>query len=192
MRELPVKWRYNVALEVTLRRWRKEDCERLAELANNRKIWLNLRDRLPFPYTTFDAEAWIAHCEAARGPLTQYAIEANGELVGGIGFEALNDVNRLGAEIGYWIGEGYWGPGIATVALIEASRRAFEEFPLERLQATVFAWNPASMRVLEKSGYQLEGRLRQPVVKDGQIIDSLIYALLRQQCSRLQGLADQQ
>jgi [ribosomal protein S5]-alanine N-acetyltransferase len=164
---------------ITLRRWQKEDRERLAELANNRKIWLNLRDRFPFPYTTADAEAWIAHCGAEQGPPTQFAIEAEGELVGAIGFEALSDERRLGAEIGYWIGEPYWGRGIATAALIDASQRAFTEFPFERLQAAVYDWNPASMRVLAKAGYQLEGRLRRSIIKDGQVGDSVIYALLR-------------
>jgi ribosomal-protein-alanine N-acetyltransferase len=164
---------------ITLRRWQKEDRERLAELANNRKIWLNLRDRFPFPYTTADAEAWIAHCGAEQGPPTQFAIEAEGELVGAIGFEALSDERRLGAEIGYWIGDPYWGRGIATAALVDVSQRAFTEFPFERLQAAVYDWNPASMRVLAKAGYQLEGRLRRSIIKDGQVGDSVIYALLR-------------
>jgi RimJ/RimL family protein N-acetyltransferase len=168
-----------IATEVTLRRWRKDDCERLAALANNHKIWLNLRDRFPFPYTKADAEAWIAHCDAEAGPPTQFAIELEGELAGAIGFEPLLNERRLSAEIGYWIGEPYWGRGIATAALIEASRRAFAEFPFQRLEAQVFAWNPASMRVLEKAGYQMEGRMHRSVLKDGQITDSVIYALLR-------------
>jgi len=168
-----------MALQVNLRRWRKADCERLAELANNRKIWLNLRDRFPFPYTQADAEGWITHCETEPGTQTQFAIEVDSKVVGGVGLESLGDVNRIGAEIGYWIGEPYWGRGIATAALVEASRRAFKEFPFERLQAMVYEWNPASMRVLEKAGYQFEGRLRRSIVKDGQVIDSLIYARLR-------------
>ena len=164
---------------VTLRRWRMEDCERLAELADNRKIWLNVRDRFPYPYGVEEAEAWIKHCDGEQEPVSQFAIEAEGILVGGVGFEALSDVNRIGAEIGYWIGEPYWGRGIATSALHEASRRAFAGFPFERLQAMVFEWNGASMRVLEKAGYHREGRLRRSVVKDGQVIDSVIYARLR-------------
>jgi [ribosomal protein S5]-alanine N-acetyltransferase len=164
---------------VTLRRWRVEDCGRLAELADNRKIWRNLRDRFPHPYKIEDAKAWIEHCDSEQEPISQFAIETDGLLVGGVGFEALSDVNRIGAEIGYWIGEPYWGKGIATAALEGASRRAFAEFPFERLQAMVFDWNGASMRVLEKAGYQREGRLRRSVVKDGQVIDSVIYARLR-------------
>ena len=164
---------------VTLRRWRQDDCVRLAELANNRKIWRNLREPFPYPYTLADAEGWVAHCEMMEGPPAQFAIEFGGELAGGAGFNALTDVYRIGAEIGYWIGEPYWGKGIATAALIEASQRAFEDFPFQRLQAMVFAWNPASMRVLEKAGYQLEGRLRRSVIKDGQVIDSVMYARVR-------------
>lgn len=162
-----------------LRRWRTDDCERLAVLANNRAIWINVKDRLPLPYERADAEAWIAHCETQTGEPTQFAIEAAGELAGGIGFEGLDDINRLTAEIGYWVAEPFWGKGIATAALHEASRRAFAGFPFERLQATVFEWNRASMRVLEKAGYRLEGRMRRSIVKDGQIIDGLLYARLR-------------
>ena len=156
------------AQDVALRRWRIVDCAPLAALANNRKIWLHLRDRFPYPYGVEEAEAWIEHCDREQEPVSQFAIEAEGVLVGGIGFEALSDVNRIGAEIGYWIGEQYWGRGIATAALREASRRAFAEFQFERLQAMVFGSNGASMRVLEKAGYQVEGRLRRSVLKDGQ------------------------
>jgi [ribosomal protein S5]-alanine N-acetyltransferase len=168
-----------IATEVTLRRWRKDDRERLAQLANNRNVSINLRDVFPFPYTLADAKAWIAHCEARPGTPTQFAIAIESQLVGGIGFEPLSGVYRICADIGYWIAEPYWGRGIATAALLDASRRAFAEFPLERLEARVFAWNPASMRVLEKAGYQMEGRMRHSVIKDGQVIDSVIYALLR-------------
>jgi [ribosomal protein S5]-alanine N-acetyltransferase len=164
---------------VTLRKWRRQDCERLAHLANNRKVWINLSDVFPNPYTLADAEEWIAHCEVMGDRGAHCAVEQNGEIVGGIGFEAQEGVYRICADIGYWVGEPYWGRGIATAALIEASRRAFAEFGFERLQARVFAWNPASMRVLEKAGYQFEGCLRRSVIKDGQVIDSVIYARLR-------------
>src|SRR5277367_4903496 len=108
---------------VTLRRWRRDDSQRLAELASNRKIWRNLREPFPYPYNLADAEEWIAHCDSGEAALTQFAIEFEGELAGGIGFNALTNVHRIGAEIGYWIGEPYWGRGIATSALIEGSRR---------------------------------------------------------------------
>jgi [ribosomal protein S5]-alanine N-acetyltransferase len=165
---------------VTLRQWRQEDCARLAELANNRKIWRNLREPFPYPYTLENAQRWIAYCGAMKGNQAHFAIEADGEVVGATGFTALGNVYRIGAEIGYWIGEPYWGRGIATAALIEASRLAFAGFPFERLQGEVFGWNHASMRVLEKAGYQLEGRHRRSVIKDGEVTDRVIYARLRE------------
>jgi RimJ/RimL family protein N-acetyltransferase len=168
-----------IADPIKLRRWAAADAEVLARLANNRNIWINLRDRFPHPYTRADADGWIAHCQAETGQPTQFAIDLDGVAIGGIGVEMKNDVNRLTAEIGYWIGEPYWGNGIASAAVVEMTRYAFAEFPLERLEAMVFEWNPASRRVLEKAGYTLEARVARSIVKDGRIGDGFLYALLR-------------
>jgi len=162
-----------------LRPWRVSDAASLVRHANSRKIWINLKDRFPHPYTASDADAWITMTMAEPGEPTQFAIEVAGEAVGGIGFERLGDVYRRGAEIGYWLGESYWGRGLTTAAVRALSEHAFAHFDFERLQASVFAWNAASMRVLEKAGYGLEGRLARSVVKDGRIVDSLLYARLR-------------
>jgi RimJ/RimL family protein N-acetyltransferase len=148
--------------------------------ANNRKIWLNLRDIFPHPYTQAEAEQWIVIRESSGGPATNFAIELQGEAVGGIGCRLLDDVHHKTAEIGYWLGEPFWGRGIATVALKQTTDYAFPTFSLERLQASVFEWNLASARVLEKAGYVLEGRLRRSIFKDGRLADSLLYARLRQ------------
>lgn len=164
---------------VILRSWRDTDIDALVRYANNRKIWINLRDRFPHPYTRADAESWIAHCDAQHGPATQFAIHLGEEAIGGIGFEILSDVHRLTAEIGYWLGEPFWGRGVATAALTSATAHAFARFPLQRLQAMVFEWNPASVRVLEKAGYVFEGRLRRSVFKAGQMADCLLYARFR-------------
>jgi RimJ/RimL family protein N-acetyltransferase len=106
-------------------------------------------------------------------------MEVNGEAVGGIGLEPQADVARRSAEIGYWLGEAYWGRGIATEAVRAVTDYGFAHGDLVRIYATVFEWNRASMRVLEKAGYQLEGRRRQAVTKDGQTIDDLLYAIIR-------------
>jgi RimJ/RimL family protein N-acetyltransferase len=164
---------------VNLRLWREGDVQRLAEIANDLRVWRGLEDRFPHPYTRRDAEAWIAHCRAAGEPHTQFAIEEEGVVVGGIGFTRLEDVHRLTAKIGYWLSPPWWGRGLATRALREATRHAFERFDLVRLQATVFDWNAPSARVLEKAGYLLEARLRSAVVKEGRICDALLYARLR-------------
>jgi RimJ/RimL family protein N-acetyltransferase len=165
---------------LTLRRWRADDLEALVRHANNRNVWINLKDRFPHPYTESDARAWIAHCDARTGEPTTFAIDWQGEAVGGVGLEPMADVYRLTATVGYWLGESFWGRGFATQALRAISAYAFSTFDLHRLEAAVFAWNLASSRVLEKAGYSLEGRLRRSIIKDGRIADTLLYARLRE------------
>jgi RimJ/RimL family protein N-acetyltransferase len=162
----------------TLRPWRAGDEASLLRYANDRRVSGNLKDRFPFPYTAADAEAWIAHA-SKQAPVSNFAIVVDGGAVGGIGVELGQDVFRKSAEIGYWLGEPFWGRGIASEALRAVTEYAFETLDIIRLEAGVFGWNPASARVLEKAGYTLEGRLRQAVIKDGRVGDRLIYGLLR-------------
>jgi RimJ/RimL family protein N-acetyltransferase len=162
----------------TLRSWRRGDELSLVRYANNRNVWRNLRDRFPHPYTAADADAWLAHV-SAQAPVASFAIVVDGEAVGGIGLEPGTDVHRRSAEIGYWLGEPFWGRGIATEALRAVTEYAFRTFDICRLEAAVFEWNPASARVLEKAGYTLEGRARLAVTKDGRTGDRLLYALVR-------------
>src|SRR5437764_2820360 len=140
----------------TLRPWRVGDETSLVRNANNRRVWHNL-SRLPHPYTRQDADAWIARA-STHVPVVDFAIVVDGDAVGGIGVELGRDVFLRSAEVGYWLGEPYWGRGIATEALRAVTEYAFATFDLCRLQAGVFEWNPASMRVLEKAGYTLEAR----------------------------------
>jgi RimJ/RimL family protein N-acetyltransferase len=160
-----------------LRKWQQGDEHALAKYANNRKIWLNVRDIFPHPYTLDDAKWWISH--AAEKPGTNFAIINGNEAIGGIGLELQNDVYHRSAEIGYWLGEPFWGRGIATGALGALTKHAFAAFDLARIHSTVFEWNPASRRVLEKNGFQLEGTLRKSITKDGRTIDSFLYSLLK-------------
>jgi [ribosomal protein S5]-alanine N-acetyltransferase len=162
----------------TLRPWRVGDEASLVRHANNRSVSRNLRDRFPYPYTAADAQAWIAGATAELPPCN-FAIVVEGAAVGGIGLERGEDVFRRSAEVGYWLGEPYWGRGIATEAVRAITEYAFTTFDLCRLHAHVFEWNPASMRVLEKAGYTLESRARRAVTKDGQTIDRLVFALVR-------------
>jgi [ribosomal protein S5]-alanine N-acetyltransferase len=161
-----------------LRPWRVGDEPSLVRYAHNRNVSRNLRDRFPYPYTAADADEWIKLASAQTRP-TSFAIVVEGEAVGGIGIELGTDVHRRSAEIGYWLGEPFWGRGIASEALRAVTEYAFERFDVCRLEAGVFAWNPASARVLEKAGYTLEGRARLAVVKDGQLVDRLLYGLVR-------------
>jgi ribosomal-protein-alanine N-acetyltransferase len=161
-----------------LRPWRVGDEASLVRYANNRNVSRNLRDRFPYPYTAADADEWIKLAAAQTRP-TSFAIVVEGEAVGGAGIELGDDIFRRSAEIGYWLGEPFWGRGIATEVLRAMTEYAFAHFDICRLHAGVFDWNPASARVLEKAGYTLEGRARLGVIKDGRLGDRLLYALVR-------------
>jgi RimJ/RimL family protein N-acetyltransferase len=151
----------------------------LVRHANSRQVWRNLRDRFPHPYTAADAERWTREAPSTI-PETHFAIAVGAEAVGGAGLELQPDVHRRSAEIGYWLGEPFWGRGIATEVVRALTDFGFRTFDLCRIYACVFEWNPASMRVLEKAGYSLEGRLRKSVTKDGRTIDQLLYAILHE------------
>jgi RimJ/RimL family protein N-acetyltransferase len=147
--------------------------------ANNRAVWRNMRDRFPHPYTLEDAYRWI-ELNNTVFPETNFAIAVEDTAVGGIGIVRGDDVYRRSAEIGYWLGEEFWGRGIAPVAVRAVTDWAFATFELARIHAGVFAWNPASMRVLEKAGYTMEGCLRRSVFKDGALTDQVLYAIVRE------------
>ncbi|HEV8253929.1 MAG TPA: GNAT family protein [Vicinamibacteria bacterium] len=162
-----------------VRSLRTEDAAEIAAHANDRRVWMNLRDAFPHPYRLADAEAFIEGA-LAQSPPRRFAIEVDGHPVGGIGYTPHTDVERIGAEIGYWLGAAFWGRGIATAAVRALSAHLFAAHAeLRRLYAVPFAWNPASARVLEKAGYRLEGTLRQSAIKDGKVVDQWMYALVR-------------
>jgi RimJ/RimL family protein N-acetyltransferase len=161
-----------------IRPWLPGDAPELARLADNRKVWRNLRDGFPSPYTKRDAKSWI-RAASRQIPHRHFAITADGALAGAIGLILKDDMNTGTAETGYWLGEPFWGRGIMTAALPAFTAFAFDAFSLRRIYAHVLEWNPASMRVLEKSGYALEGRMRRSALKDGEVADELLYAIVR-------------
>ena len=161
-----------------LRPWTDDDVSSLARYANNRRIWLNLRDAFPHPYTEEDAAEWLAKVREMSNAIL-LAIDVDGAAVGSIGVFRLDDVYKRSAEIGYWLAEPLWNRGIVTEAVAAITERAFRELEVVRIQAAIYAWNPASMRVLEKCGYVREGVLKKSVWKDGNLVDSVMYARLR-------------
>jgi RimJ/RimL family protein N-acetyltransferase len=161
-----------------LRSWRAHDKTALVGHANNRKVWRNLTEAFPHPYTEADAESWFSIANSASTSI-HLAIEFDGEAVGGAGVIAGEGIARYTAQFGYWLGEAHWGKGIATAAARAMAKHAFANTEFTRLEAPVFAWNSASMRVLEKIGFVREGILKQSVFKDGQLIDSVMYAKVR-------------
>jgi len=167
-----------------VREWRREDAPGLAPLANDRRVWLGLRDAFPNPYGLEDARQFIAMA-SAKTPPTFFAITLSGAVAGGIGYTLHPDVERIGAEVGYWLGFEYWGRGIATRALEAVTRHAFAAHPeLRRLYAVPYASNPASARVLTKAGYRCEGTLRESAIKDGQVLDQWMYSILRREVGK--------
>ena len=165
--------------DCVLRSWQLEDAAAVQRHADNRRIWLNVRDMFPHPYRLADAEAFMKLIVGSE-PETVVAIATASEAIGCIGLRLGEDVHRKTAELGYWLAEPFWGRGIMSEAVVAFTRHAFNTLDLVRIYAEPFANNRASARVLEKAGFILEGRLRSNVCKDGQVLDSLIYATVRQ------------
>jgi RimJ/RimL family protein N-acetyltransferase len=164
--------------QTIIRQWTPEDLEPLVELADNINIWNSLRDYFPHPYKHADGEAWL-NLVREMSPVVNFAIEVDGRLAGGIGLILNGDVYVKSAEVGYWIGEPFWGRGIATEALRQMVEYTFYYFDIVRLYAEVFEDNKASMRVLEKNGFYLEGVRRKAVFKNNRLMDDYIWVLLR-------------
>ena len=177
----PVDPRLRIPFEGgALRPWRKDDAAELVRLANDREVWLKLGDRFPHPYTRKDAKWWLS--EGCRsGAESSLAIEVDGAFAGGLGFKFFPDpIFRATSEVGYWLGRERWGRGTMTRARRAAVPWAFERYDLIRIEAGVFATNPASGRVLEKADFRLESRQERSVIKDGVVLDRLLYVRFRQ------------
>jgi RimJ/RimL family protein N-acetyltransferase len=158
-----------------LRPWRAADREDLIREANNRKVWRNMTHTFPHPYTERDADLWLA-IAADPGRSIQLAIDMDGQAVGGIGAIAGEGIFAGTAQFGYWLGESHWGRGLASAAARALAESIGRERLFARLEAQVFDWNPASMRVLEKAGFERVAVLRCAATKDGYLIDTVLYA----------------
>jgi RimJ/RimL family protein N-acetyltransferase len=150
------------------------DANAIVKHANNLNIARQLRDRFPHPYTPRHALEFLEFAAAAESK--HFAIEVDGEAVGGVGFVRGTDVERYSAEIGYWLGESLWGRGITTESVELVTDYAFTHDEILRLFAVPFADNTASRRVLEKAGYSCEGILRASAVKFGEPRDQALYS----------------
>jgi len=164
-------------MKIVLRPWKKEDISLLTGIANNINVWNNVRDRLPHPYTEKDAQEWIDFT-LFKQPLTHFAIEADSLLVGSIGFLLKEDVYSKNIEIGYFIGENYWGKGIATEAIKQLLNLLIANYDVVRIYADVFENNKASMRVLEKNGFHLEAIHKKAVYKNKVFMDEYVWVKL--------------
>jgi len=166
---------------LSLRPFQPEDAPTVQRLAGDYAI-AETTANIPHPYPDGAAEEWIStHQEAyQKGQGVTFAIErrADATLLGAIGM-TIKKQHRLG-ELGYWIGKPFWNQGYATEAAREVIRYGFEVLDLNRIQARHMTKNPASGRVMEKVGMQLEGTLRQSLRRFDAYEDARIYAILRE------------
>jgi RimJ/RimL family protein N-acetyltransferase len=164
-------------MQVTLREWKRSDADALAAIANNKKIWDNVRDLLPFPYTKKDAKEWLELVKKQK-TVTTFCIEVDGNLAGSIGVTLKDDVYKKTAEIGYFIAEEYWGKGAATEAIKQMVSYVQKEFDIVRIYAEVFEFNRASMKALEKNGFYLESIRKKAAFKNNMIVDDYVWVKL--------------
>ena len=165
-------------MDFRLRPWSLNDLDSLVSNANNYNIARFLTDGFPHPYTRANGIAFIAMA-TKDDPIHIFAIEVNGQAVGGIGIHPQSDIMKKNAELGYWLGEDYWGNGIITKAIIQMIDFGFKTYDITRIYARPFGTNLASQRVLEKAGFKLEARIEKNVYKNGEVLDELIYAVRR-------------
>ncbi len=170
----------------TIRPWSLADADSLVRYANNRKIAMKLRDIFPHPYKSEDALNFLKYV-MSETPTTTFAIGSNVEAIGCVGLRFGSDVNRLSAELGFWLGEPFWRKGIMSEVVRAFVPWAFEQFQLVRIEAEVFGSNEASAALLEKAGFEREGRLRSSILKDGVIEDSLVYRRIHDHSSNQAG-----
>ena len=158
-----------------LRDWTAKDAAAFQKYANNLEIWRNMRDEFPYPCTQLDAEGWIAQALNRTDGL-YLAIANDQEAVGAISLLIHNDIRRYSGVLSYWIGQPFWEQGLATAAIASISDYALTKLNLVRLYAKVFSTNLASIRALEKNGFEQEGYFRKGVYKEGQFLDQVLYA----------------
>ena len=164
---------------VIIRSFISEHAESISKYANNKKIADNLRDIFPFPYTLQDATDWIELATSSE-PSAHFAIEFKNECIGGIGLTLMEDIFSHSAEIGYWLGEPFWGKGIISECINPVLNYAFSNLGLERVFALTYTSNAGSMRVLEKNNFTLEGTFKKGAYKDGIFYDVIQYAILKE------------
>lgn len=166
-----------------IREFQINDIDALVKYANNYEIFRWVKDNFPYPYTKKDAEEWIAFSKNSNDGLN-YAIANSIEAIGGIGVRFKEDVYRFSWEIGYWLGEPFWGKGIMTEAVKVFSKYIFNRYNIRSLIANVYEGNTASMKVLKKAGYKLDGVIRKAVFKEKVFRDLYVYSLLREEIKK--------
>jgi RimJ/RimL family protein N-acetyltransferase len=168
-------------MDCKIRPWRLDDAQDLTTALNNEKILCNLRDGIPFPYTVTNATQYITTMlKADKNKTYPFAITVDDKVIGSIGVFRKDNIHMHTAEMGYYIAEFYWGRGLGTSAVLQVCRYIFSNTNIIRIFAEPFAHNIASCRVLEKTGFVYEGTLRKNAIKNGNVLDMKLYALIKE------------
>lgn len=165
-------------MDFSLRPWTIDDLDSLVKYANNFRIAKNMTDQFPHPYTLEKGKAFIGYASSGTPP-NILAIEVGGEAAGGIGIHPQHDIHCKNAELGYWLGEPFWGQGIISRAIVQMTEYGFQNWDIARIFARPFGTNIGSQKALEKAGYTLEGRFENTLYKNGEYLDEFIYAIRR-------------
>ncbi len=166
-------------MKFKLRPWTISDLDSLVKYANNWNVAKNLTDKFPFPYSESNGQVFIEFA-TKDDPIHIFAIDIDGQAVGGIGIHPLDDIHRKNAELGYWLAEPFWGNGIISSAIKQAIDFAFSTYDIDRVFARPFGTNVASQKALEKNNFILEGRFEKVLIKNNEYLDELIYAVRRE------------
>ena len=163
---------------ILLRPWEISDLTNLVKHANNLNVAKYMMNSFPHPYTEEAGKKFIEFANKDT-PVHIFAIEFEGEAIGGIGIHPQSDIQCKNAELGYWLAEPYWGKGIMTSAIQQILEFTFKTFDFNRVFARPFGTNKASQKILEKNGFQLEAHLKATFFKNDTYHDELIYAIRR-------------
>jgi [ribosomal protein S5]-alanine N-acetyltransferase len=167
-----------------LRPWKPGDLPNLIKYGDNKRIAKNMSDAFPSPYTEEKGKSFIENA-TKNSPVRIFAIDMDGEAIGGIGIHPQSDIHCKNAELGYWLAEPFWGKGIITTAIKEITAYTFANFEIERIFARPFGTNIPSQKALEKAGFKLEACFEKTLFKRGEYLDELIYAIRREERTRL-------
>ena len=161
-------------MKIELSAWNQDDILSLTQYANNINVWNMLRDSFPYPYTQKNAEEWIS-LNLNANPTTNFSIKVDSEVAGAAGVLLKADIHCKNAEIGYWLGEPFWGKGIATEAVRQLASHIFSNFDINRIYAEIFSNNPASMKVLLKNGFHEEAIHQRAIFKNQHLLNAHIW-----------------
>ncbi len=181
-----------MSIRYTLREWKLSDKESLIQYGNNQRVSENLRDIFPYPYTETAADQWLGMATSQKFPIQEFAIDIDGSAVGGVGVVVGSGERRIAAEVGYWLGEPFWGKGIMTRVVAELVEYVFFQFPeVIKLTAPIYVRNIGSQGVIKKVGFSLESVEKYGAIKQGELLDVCHYELLRMDWEKLKNSKEQ-